>query len=120
MQRELWNREVLHLLVEIIHRANYNRPPLTADDWHTVAERFCLQLSIERVRSRQEGVLLDDIITVRWHHHPAVVCRRIAHEIAEHLLKSEWEAPYHIPAQDTDRERHQIARTVENLFVASQ
>jgi hypothetical protein len=120
MQSELWSREVLHLLNELIHRANYNRPPHSADDWHTVAERFCLSVSIERVRSRQQGVLLDDIIVVRSSPRPTVICRRIAHEIAEYLLKSEWEAPYHVPVHDTEQERHRIARTVENLLVASQ
>ena len=120
MQSEPWSNDVLPLLVELIHRANHNRPPETPDDWHTVAERFCLCVCIERARSRQEGVLLDDLIVVRASPSPTLLCRRIAHEIIEYLLKSEWESPYRIGTGDTERERHRIARTVENLLIVSQ
>ncbi len=108
-----WKQDVADLVIAVIHQANHGRWPQTEADWQEVAERFGCELYVEKVPTRNRGVLLDDVIVVRWTPWPAHLSRYIAHEIAEYLLASEWEAPYCYPPGDDYKERHAVARRVE-------
>lgn len=108
-----WRHDVLDLCLSLIYRAG-RRWPQSLDDWRDVADRLCLTLVL--ARALHPTVLMDKAIVIRSSSRPHQVTRRIAHEITEYLLTSEWEAPYHVPPEDAEAARHQIARCVENLL----
>jgi hypothetical protein len=114
MENQYWRYEVLDLTLSLIYRAGHTRWPQSLDDWSDVADRFCLRLVI--ARALHPNVLMDNTIVVRASSRPHQMTRRIAHEITEYLLTSEWEAPYHVPPEETAQARHRIAQTVENLL----
>lgn len=106
-------RDVAYLLMLLIRRANFGSWPQSIDDWTLVAERFRLHLYVDYSRVRRPGVLYNRVIVVRWSPSLASMCERIAHEIAEYLLHSEWEAPYVVPSGNDDQERHALSRMIE-------
>jgi hypothetical protein len=100
-------------VIRLFRQANANRAPGSINEWERVARRFLCDLHVVCVSCRQRGVVMDEVIVVRRAACEQETVRRIAHELAEYLLSSEWEPPYCCPCMDTARERHHIARLVE-------
>ena len=111
-----WRTEVAELVAELVRRANYGTYPRTQAEWKGVARRLSLNLRVVTASSQVGAYLVDDVIVVQFSPCRAVVCRRMAHEIAEYLLCTEWEPPYrYTSASDDIVERHDVARKVEQV-----
>ena len=76
-------------------------------------QRFLRELYIVRTHGRSRGVLYEDVLVVKWTSEQKQLFSRIAHELGEYLLCSEWEPPVCVPPTDPERQRHDLARLLE-------
>lgn len=81
-----------------------------------VAERLGYTIIITPRRSQTRAVCVGKFIVVSECSGRELE-RRIAHELAESLLLSEWEPPYnYIPTHSAEYHRHRIATLLEARF----
>ena len=84
--------------------------PTTVEDWQNVATHYAADLHIVQARG-SVGVTLDEIIVVRESSNQGILNRRIAHEMTEYLLTTEYSEPFIDQVS-----RHQIASQVESFY----
>ena len=109
-----WREELAQSVTSLFCEANRKSLPQTLDEWGQVAERFQRELYVVRTSGSSAGVLVDDVIVVKDDPDAFVVGKRFAHELAEYLLRSEWDRPYVYQSRESgDAEAHRIARMVE-------
>jgi hypothetical protein len=108
----VWTAELATLCCGVLTYCNWQRLPRTEEDWLDVASRLGVDLEFVD-RGRASGVLLDNIAVIRRARDASETNKRAAHELAEYLLRSEWEPPYIVPP---DADRHAIARLVERML----
>lgn len=109
-----WPSAVTAIAADLILHANYDRPPRTFGDWALISERFGLELHVAPVRGGG-AVLMEDMLVVAPGQNLRETFRRIAHELGEHVLLSEYAAPFHYPytGQDSRLDRHEVAQRLE-------
>jgi len=114
-----WREELAQKVTSLFCEANRKSLPQTLDEWGQVAERFQRELFVVHTSGSVAGVLVDDVIVVKEDPDAFVVGKRFAHELAEYLLRSEWDRPYVYQSSDSgDAEAHRIARLVEGRLEA--
>lgn len=117
------DNDVFYILLTLVAGQNRNHLPRTVAEWQEVAARFGVELYVVPARSHRTGVLLEDVIVIAETPDRRELQSRIAHELAEYLLVSEWEAPYVYPCGDIVKARHELSRLFERrisrLFLSS-
>jgi hypothetical protein len=109
-----WREELAQTVTSLFCEANRKSLPQTLEQWGQVAERFQRDLYVARTSGSCSGVLVDEVIVVKDDSDAFVVGKRFAHELAEYLLRSEWDRPYvYQSSASGDAEAHRIARLVE-------
>jgi hypothetical protein len=108
-----WRAELALNVTSLFCEANRKRLPKSLAEWEEVAERYQRELHVSRTGA-SKGATFDEIVVVRDNPSEFVVAQRFAHELAEYLLRSEWDRPYcYQSSLSGDEEVHRIARMVE-------
>lgn len=107
-----WERAIAARVRQIIVEAAGGWP-ISYHEWVRTAEKFGLEIVRVRGQLSFGACLLDDLIAVDVRGSEAQLCRWIAHEITESVLRSDHGWPVCVPFDSHDH-YHRIALLVES------
>lgn len=122
MPGPFWKLLLLEIVLGLIAEANGGHWPQNIWQWRRVAKRFGVTLQFVRVEGAFTARLHDDLLQVRWEPRACKSLRWLVHELTEAILTWEGEPEYRYqlaPGETDEGVRHQIARLVENILIAS-
>jgi hypothetical protein len=111
-----WRERSARLIAHDIKSKHGGEWPAEIDDWAKYAARYGLALYVLDLDLSFLAQTLDNVIVVRYVSNPAVLARRICHEIAEALTRRECGIPpclFHSPHD----EHHRVARHAERQML---
>lgn len=112
-EQDWWNRAAAVEVSDILLARLYGRVPATVAEWVEAGERLGASIRFVDAGGEFRGQLLaDGLVLVHQDRDPAIVCRVIAHELAEYLLRREVSAP--INCGGNAAPFHDVARIVED------
>lgn len=106
-----WERSVGSVVISTIAIANYGRWPRSLDEWVSVALRHGLYISIGPAGTFLYGSQDIRIAFMKPQKTRRRLHNNLAHEVAEHLVRTECAAPYNY--RGDSRSHHRIACFVQ-------
>lgn len=107
-----WRTLVAGRVLAIIHQANGGEHPANPTQWIRVARRLGLRVHLIRRQTSFAAALVDDLIFAKAVADP-ILCRYLAHEITEAILRRDCGEPLYLAPNSDRSELHRIARMVE-------